>query len=126
MVDLPAPERPVNHSTQGFCPLMAARARLVHVERLPVHVAGAPEREVQHAGADRVVGDAVDEDEAAGVAVDLVGIEGDRAVELEVAHADLVQVELARRPCCCRVLTLIRYLSGATVAVTVLVPIFRK
>ena len=28
MVDLPAPESPVNHSTAGFCPAIAARAFL--------------------------------------------------------------------------------------------------
>ena len=38
MVDLPAPDRPVNQSTQGFWPFSAARAPLVDVERLPVDV----------------------------------------------------------------------------------------
>ena len=28
MVDLPAPDSPVNHSTDGFCPFSVARAAL--------------------------------------------------------------------------------------------------
>ena len=48
-------------------------------------------------GADGVVGEPVDQDEAAGVAVLVVGVEGDRPVELEVADADLVQLERLRR-----------------------------
>ena len=94
MVDLPAPERPVNHSTHGLLALeRGARARLVDVERLPVDVLRAAQREVEQAGADGGVGQPVDQDEAAGVAVLRVGVEGDRPVELEVADADLVELE---------------------------------
>ena len=46
MVDLPEPERPVNQSTAGFWCFSRARARAVDVERLPVDVGGAAEREV--------------------------------------------------------------------------------
>ena len=63
------------------------------VDRLPVHVGGAAQREVQQAGADGGVGDAVDEDEAAHVAVVDVGIERDRPVGARSADADLVEVE---------------------------------
>ena len=52
MVDLPEPDRPVNHSTAGFWPFSSARALLVHVERLPMHVGGAAQAEIDHAGAD--------------------------------------------------------------------------
>ena len=38
MVDLPAPERPVNHTIAGFCFLSAARSRLADQERLPMDV----------------------------------------------------------------------------------------
>ena len=51
MVDLPAPDRPVNQSTSGFWPFSAARASLVDVERLPVDVLRAAQGEVDHAGA---------------------------------------------------------------------------
>ena len=47
MVDLPAPDRPVNHSTHGFWPFSARARRLVDVERLPVDVLRAPQREVR-------------------------------------------------------------------------------
>jgi hypothetical protein len=51
MVDLPAPERPVNQSTPAAGPWRGAR-RLVDVERLPVDVLRAAQREVDHPGAD--------------------------------------------------------------------------
>jgi hypothetical protein len=38
MVDLPEPDRPVNHRTAGFWPFSAARACLFDVQRLPVDV----------------------------------------------------------------------------------------
>jgi hypothetical protein len=67
------------------------------VERLPVDVLRAPQREVHQARADGVVGEPVDQDEPAKVAVVLVGLEGDGPIELEAAHADVVQLELLRR-----------------------------
>ena len=78
MVDLPEPDRPVNHSTRRLLPGLAGARRLVHVERLPMDVGGAAQREVDEAHADRVVGEAVDDDEAAEVAVLGIGCEGDR------------------------------------------------
>ena len=51
---------------------------LVHVQRLPMDIGGAHQREIDHAGADRGVGEAVDQDEAAGVAIVAIGIEGER------------------------------------------------
>ena len=53
--------------------------RLVHVERLPVDVGGAAQREVDEPHADRVVGEAVDDDEAAEIAVLVIGREGEWA-----------------------------------------------
>ena len=76
--------------------LLRRPQRLVDVDRLPAHVGRAPQRVAQHPRADRVVGDAVDEDERARLAVVVVGVEGDRAVELEVADPDLVELELGR------------------------------
>ncbi|MND74614.1 hypothetical protein D3C80_662110 [compost metagenome] len=65
----------------------------VDVDRLPVHVLRAAQGEVQHAGADRAVAQPVDDDEAAGVAVVGVGIEGDRPVQVQVADADAVEFQ---------------------------------
>ena len=53
----------------------------------------AAQRKVQQARADRCVGHAVDQDEAAGVAVLVVRVERDRLVERQVADADLVEFE---------------------------------
>jgi len=63
---------------------------------LHVDVLAATQRKMDQPRADGVVAQAVDDDEAAGVAVLGVGIEGDRTVEAEVAHADRVEVEGAR------------------------------
>ncbi len=97
IVDLPLPERPVIHSTHGRCPFCARARVLVDFGRLPVDVLRAAQREVQHAGADRPVAEAVDDDEAAHVAVVGVRIERDRAIEREIAHADLVEMQRLRR-----------------------------
>jgi len=51
---------------------------LVHVKVLQVDVVGAAQRKVQHASAHGVVAQAVDQDEAAGLALGFVGIEGHR------------------------------------------------
>ena len=92
MVDLPAPESPVNQSTAGLWPFACAAHRLGDVERLPVDVGGAPQREVDHPGADGEVGQPVDDDEAAGAGGSLrIGVEGDRLAEGEVDLRDLVQ-----------------------------------
>ena len=75
------------------------RARgAVGAEVLPRQVGRTPEREADHARSDRAVGDPVDQDEVAGVAVVRIGIEGGRPVEAEVREADLVHVELLGRP----------------------------
>ena len=68
----------------------------VDLERLPRDVVRAAQRELQQAGADRVVRDAVDEDEAARVAVLRVRVEGDRLAQLDVDDADRVQLEMVR------------------------------
>ena len=78
IVDLPAPDRPVNQTMAGFCLFSAARSRLADEERLPVDVGAAPQPEGDHAGADGMIGEAVDDDEGAGPAVLVVGIERDR------------------------------------------------
>ncbi len=67
--------------------------RTIDLDRLPVDILRAPQREMQHARADGAVGDLVDQDEAAKVAVGLVGLERDRPVQREVADADLVELQ---------------------------------
>jgi hypothetical protein len=89
MVDLPAPERPVNHSTQGFWPLRA-RARLVHIQRLPMDIIRTAQRILNQTRANRLVGEPIDEDKAAGLAVLSVGIEWNLPVDPDVAYANLV------------------------------------
>ena len=96
IVDLPEPESPVNQSHAGLLPLLGRTGLLVDVGRLPVNVVGPPQGEVQQAGADRIVRQAVDQDETAGISVLPIGVEGDRAIHREVAHADLVQLEPLR------------------------------
>ena len=56
---------------------------------------------MEQTGTDRVVRQAVDQNEASRVAVLPVGVEGDRAVEAQVGDADLVQLAV-RRPVCLR------------------------
>ena len=68
----------------------------VDVDGLPVHVLRAAQGKVQHAGAHGVVGEAVDHDEAAQVAVLRIGFEHHRLIQVQVAHADLVQLQRAR------------------------------
>ena len=58
MVDLPAPDRPVNHTIAGRCCLSATRSALA-IQRLPIDVGSAPQSKGNHAGAHRVVGAAV-------------------------------------------------------------------
>src|SRR5215471_983203 len=77
----------------GPLPLLPRAQLLVDVERLPVDVLRTAQREVDEAGADGTVGDAVDEDEAAEGAIVRVGLEGDRLIELDLAHADVVELE---------------------------------
>ncbi len=123
---LAGPGEPREPEHAGRWRFIADARRLVDVERLPVDVLGAAQGEAQHPGADRVVGDAIDEDEPAGVAVHLVRIEGDRRDRArQLADADLVELERRGRQCS-RLLTLILYLRDVTVAVTVRVPILRR
>ena len=96
IVDLPAPDRPVNQTMAGFCLLSAARCGLADQERLPVDIGAAPQPEGDHAGADRMIGEAVDDDERAGAAILVVGIEGDREARRQVADRDVVELERRR------------------------------
>ena len=57
MVDLPAPERPVNQSIAGCWRLTCGARVAVDIERLPVDVVRAPQREMDHPRADRGVGE---------------------------------------------------------------------
>jgi hypothetical protein len=61
-------------------PLMLERRAIsfAHQERLPMNIGPAPQPKGDHAGRNGMIGKAVDDDERAGLAVRLVGIEGDR------------------------------------------------
>ena len=91
MVDLPAPGQA--GEPQGGGPLVLHRgvAFAGDVDGLPVDVAGAAEREVQHAGGDGGVGFAVDQDEAAQRAAGFVGLPDDGLGGGERDDADAVQ-----------------------------------
>src|SRR6516225_2929388 len=66
---------------------------LVHGERLPMDVSRAAQAVADHAGGDGRVGEAVDQDEGAGLAIVLVNVESDRLGEREIAEADVVEIE---------------------------------
>ena len=65
MVDLPAPDRPVNHSTAGCWPLIRGVGLAADVEVLAMDVERPAKREMDHPRGDRRVGQFVDQDEAA-------------------------------------------------------------
>ena len=65
MVDLPAPDRPVNHSTAGFWPFSVGVRLAADVEVLAVDVERPAQREMEHPACDRRIGQLVDQDEAA-------------------------------------------------------------
>ena len=97
MVDLPAPDRPVNHSTAGFWPFSAARAALSTSSRCQSIARPFGADVGHHAGADGVAGQPVDQDEAAEVAAGRVGLADHRMGERDRHPADLVQRQFARR-----------------------------
>ena len=66
---------------------------LVHVERLPMDVGCPAQAVADHAGGDRRIGEAVDQDERAGRAVVVIDVEGDRLRQRQVAEADIVESE---------------------------------
>ena len=88
----PRKARQPNHAR--LLPLEIGVGTLVDLDRLPFDDLRSPQSLAQHAGGDGVVGDAVDQDEAAGVAILGVGIKGDRPVEFQFADADFVEVQL--------------------------------
>ncbi len=58
-----------------------------------MHVRRASQAEIDHSGSDRGIGVAVDQDEAAGIAILGVGIEGKRLRRRNVAITDFVQCQ---------------------------------
>ncbi|MCY1433675.1 hypothetical protein D9M71_497110 [compost metagenome] len=71
-------------------PLEGGVRLLVNVNRLPVDVLRATQGKVQESGADRIVGQAVNHDETAGIAIFLVGIKCDWLIKAQVADADFI------------------------------------
>ena len=80
----------------GFLVLQGRPRCLIDIDMLHVDVLATAQREVDQPGADRVVAEPVDQDEAASVTVLGVWVERDRTVEVEVAHADRVELERLR------------------------------
>ena len=91
MVDLPEPDRPVNHSTAGCWPFSAARAALSTSSACQWMLVARRRPKCDHAGADRRVGVAVDQDEGAGVAVVAHRDRTRPARRSRFAEADLVE-----------------------------------
>src|SRR3546814_3420138 len=71
--------------------------RPIDLQMLPMDVVRAPQREMDHAGAHRGVGQAIDEDETAEIVVLCIGCEGQGAVGGEGGDADAVQRKRLRR-----------------------------
>ena len=97
VADLPAPDKPVSHRTQAFWFFWAARAGLSMASWWQGQVGAAPQAEVDHAGAYRVVAVPVDEDETTRLPELPVGVEGDLPVEADVAIGDVVELECLGR-----------------------------
>src|SRR5205823_13586134 len=68
-------------------PLRLRTRRLVDVERLPADVVRPAQRKLQEAGADRRIGQPVDEDEAAEIAAHPVRLEDHRTAQLQIAYS---------------------------------------
>ena len=98
IVDLPAPERPVNQRIAGFCRLSAARSALPISSGCQWILVPRRSAELDHAGADGAVGEAIDDDEGAGLAVLGVRVEGDRRGRRDVAKGDVVERRASSRP----------------------------
>ena len=65
MVDLPAPRQAGQPDDRRLLALLRRMRLAADVDMLPVDVLRAAQREVDHAGGDRRVGQLVDQDEAA-------------------------------------------------------------
>src|SRR5690606_30950110 len=77
-----------------FLVLLAGAGLGIDVDVLVMNVLGTTQRKVQHAGTNGVVGETVDEQEAAELAVVGVGLKGHRAIEADVADTNLVHGQL--------------------------------
>ena len=60
---------------------------------MPLDVGGAAQAELDHACGHRGVGEAIDQDERAGVGVLRVGIESDRLGDAQIARPGLVELK---------------------------------
>ena len=69
---------------------------LIDSDCLPVNVVGASQCEVQQPCSNRVVGIAIDENEATHVSIDRIRVERHWPIEAQVAHADLVELKGSR------------------------------
>ena len=68
MVDLPAPDRPVNHSSRGLLVLERGMGVAVDVDRLPMDVLARRSAKWSMPAATVALADLVDQDEAAQIA----------------------------------------------------------
>ena len=96
MVDFPAPESPVNQSTHGPLHLQRRADVLGDRQRLLPHIETAAQSKIHGAGGDRGVGEAVDQDEAAGLANLRKAVERNGRRGGDVANADFVERQRVR------------------------------
>ena len=94
MVDLPAPGRPVNHSTAGRWCIRRDTFGLADRQVLMMDIGGPAQREIDHAGGDRFVRIAIDQDEGAGIAIVGIRIERDRPGDRKIADADSLRASV--------------------------------
>ena len=84
-------------STAGLLAHLFGACTLAYIYVLHMNVLRTAQGELDQARADGGVTQTIDQNETAGFAVVLVGIEGDWLTGKEVAHADLVQRQLFGR-----------------------------
>ncbi len=120
MVDLPAPDNPVNQTIARRLPLQRGALGLADGQGLPIDIGGTAQGESDHAGRDGPVGVSIDHDERPGLVVLLVGVEGHRDGHGNIAKA------ISFRPSVCatwlRVFMSMRCLIAVMLAETIRVP----
>lgn len=83
----------MNHTTDAVWFLDLGANLAVHIKALPRNVLRAAEAVVDDTGTERRIGDAVDQDEGAGLAVGRIGIERHRLVSRKGERPNLVELQ---------------------------------
>ena len=94
MDDFPRAGKAGKPQYTGRLALEVAACVFADIDMLQMNILRTTQREMQHARADRLVTHAIDENESAGLAIILIGVERNRAVEADIANTDRVQRKL--------------------------------